>query len=69
MIYYVNDCCGCAVPGYPCLGSGCSLRHSPRWKCDICGEDDLYEDDMYEVDDDVDICKECHRKEQDEEDE
>ena len=58
MRYEVNECCECAVPGYPCLGSACSLRHVPRWQCDICGEDDLTEDEMH---DDY-ICKNCEIK-------
>lgn len=39
MIRYENDCCDCASPGYPCLGSACSLRHSPHIYCDMCGQE------------------------------
>ena len=39
MIRFENECCSCAVPGYPCRGSSCSLRHVPHYYCDDCGED------------------------------
>lgn len=39
MIKYQNDCCGCAVPAYPCLGDSCPLRHSRHLYCDKCGDD------------------------------
>lgn len=59
MMYEVNECCDCAVPGYPCLGSACSNRHVIYFKCDICGEDYLTENEMY----DEDICLECYNAE------
>ena len=34
-----NDCCDCAAPAYPCMGSACSLRHSPHFYCDKCHDD------------------------------
>lgn len=58
MKYFVNECCGCAVPGYPCLGSSCPNRNVPRWKCETCGEDDLNEDDMH----DDEMCNKCAEK-------
>jgi hypothetical protein len=57
MIEYENRCCGCATPGYPCLGSACDLRRVPVYYCDGCGIE-LDEDEIYEVDDD-DLCEEC----------
>lgn len=52
-----NDCCGCAVPGYPCLGKYCPLTHTPHYYCDECGEE-IDPDCLYRVDDD-DLCEEC----------
>lgn len=44
MIRYENDCCDCAVPGYPCLGNSCELRHFPHYYCDSCGDEtELYD--------------------------
>lgn len=34
-----NDCCNCASPGYPCLGSSCVLTKVPHHYCDECGEE------------------------------
>lgn len=39
MVRIENDCCDCAVPGYPCKGDLCSLRHTKHIYCDGCGED------------------------------
>lgn len=36
-----NDCCDCAVPGYPCRGEHCSRRRVPHFYCDSCGEEAL----------------------------
>ena len=45
MITYENECCGCAVPAYPCMGDACPNRHVPHLYCDRCKEevDTLYE--------------------------
>ena len=32
----VNECCDCAVPGYPCQGEYCSRRRVTRYFCDRC---------------------------------
>lgn len=50
-----NDCCGCAVPAYPCLGNYCPLRHTEHYYCDCCGNetDKLYKFKGKE------ICGEC----------
>ena len=68
MRYEQNDCCDCAVPGYPCLGDSCSRRHAIYYKCDFCRTDDLIEDDIVEIDG-YKICKECYEKEYGEEEE
>lgn len=34
-----NDCCGCAVPAYPCTGSACPLRNARHYYCDECGNE------------------------------
>lgn len=62
MIKIENRCCGCAVPGYPCLGVYCSLRNVEVHYCDKCGEEmgELEIDDSGE-----DICASC-REEMDE---
>lgn len=55
MITYENECCGCAVPGYPCIGSACPNRNVPHMYCDMCGEEveKLYKYDGEE------ICEDC----------
>lgn len=55
MIKYENDCCGCATPGYPCLGSSCALRHVKHYYCDKCGND---VEELYYYDD-KGLCEEC----------
>jgi len=39
LITYSNECCSCAVPGYPCLGDQCYLRNYPHYICDCCGDE------------------------------
>ena len=54
----VNECCNCAVPGYPCRGSSCPNRHVVRLYCDECKtEGKLYEFDGKE------LCGDCLLKE------
>lgn len=62
MVEYKNDCCDCAVPGYPCLGSSCSLRHNPHYYCDLCGDE---VENLYEVDG-LELCRACMEDEEDE---
>jgi hypothetical protein len=51
---FVNECCGCASPGYPCEGGLCPRRSVEHFHCDKCGaEDELYEYDGKE------LCLEC----------
>ena len=52
----VNECCGCAVPGYPCSPT-CTLKAVEHYYCDKCGSDiDL--DEVYEADEE-DLCLDC----------
>lgn len=57
MIYYTNDCCGCATESYPCLGSGCSRRHVAHFQCDDC-HDEFEEGELYDVDGEH-LCQRC----------
>ena len=55
MIRIENHCCGCAVPGYPCMGTSCPKRRVEVHYCDKCGAE-LY--DFHEGDDE-EICERC----------
>ena len=54
MIRVENDFCGCAVPGYPCLGNSCPKRHVKHFYCDECGRETI----LYEIDGQQ-LCREC----------
>lgn len=54
-IRYENDCCGCAVPAYPCLGESCPLQHQKHYYCDNCHEE---ADKLYRLDGD-ELCESC----------
>lgn len=60
IIYYENECCGCATEGYPCSVSNCPNRHVLHMECDRCGAecDELY----YGVDGNQ-LCADCVLKE------
>lgn len=59
MLVYENQCCGCAVPGYPCRGSSCELRRVPVHYCDKCDPNrDEPLDEVYEVDG-QELCENC----------
>lgn len=65
MIRIENHCCGCASPGYPCLGSDCSNRHVEVHYCDKCGyviEGDV---NISEINGD-ELCDDCFAKETEE---
>jgi ribosomal protein S27AE len=49
-----NDCCGCAVPAYPCIGNSCPLRNARHYYCDKCGNETI----LYHWDD-RQLCAEC----------
>lgn len=52
-----NDCCDCAVPGYPCRGDLCPLRHAVHIYCDECGMEITDEKAYYY--EDLDYCADC----------
>lgn len=59
-----NHCCGCAAPGYPCMGASCPNRRVEVHYCDICGSE-ITEYEDFEDGDGREICDEClsdHRK-------
>ena len=55
MVKIQNQCCDCAVPGYPCQGASCPLTRVEVHFCDKCG-DEL--DEIYDVDDE-ELCEHC----------
>lgn len=55
MISIGNNCCGCAVPAYPCLGGSCPLRRQKHYYCDSCGDE---VDKLYRIDD-GEYCEQC----------
>ena len=55
MVKYENQCCGCAVPSYPCRGADCSLTKVPVHYCDKCNTE---LDEIYEVDGE-ELCEDC----------
>ena len=59
MMRYENQCCDCSVPGYPCRGVDCDLRHVPVYYCDKCKEE--IPEDVYEVDG-KEICEYCLKR-------
>lgn len=54
MIKYEDECCGCATPGYPCLGKSCPNKYVRHYYCDDCG----YETNLYWFDDEQ-LCIDC----------
>ena len=57
MIRIQNDCCSCAVPGYPCIGERCELLHAKHYFCDECG-DEVYPGELYWFDGEQ-LCISC----------
>lgn len=53
-----NECCDCAVPGYPCLGEYCSRRRVKRYFCDRCDEQVEDEYGLTRMGG-VDLCSSC----------
>lgn len=51
-VKYENDCCGCAVPGYPCTGEH---KKVPHLYCDDCKKE---QDELYELDG-KELCGDC----------
>lgn len=61
MVREENDCCGCAVPAYPCLGDACDLRHARHYYCDECKEE-VDQGDLYYFEGRK-LCIDCIKKE------
>ena len=55
MVKITNECCDCAVPGYPCLGDACPNRHVKHYICDHCKE----EFDRLYIFNDEELCQNC----------
>ncbi|MEE0969606.1 MAG: hypothetical protein U0M06_09570 [Clostridia bacterium] len=57
-----NCCCDCAVPGYPCRGESCELRHVEVYYCDNCDPKcDEPLDEVFEVEG-KDLCLDCLKR-------
>ena len=56
MLKLVDMCCGCAAPGYHCLGEACSCRNVPVHICDKCLCE--IDEDVYDVDGE-ELCEDC----------
>ena len=54
-VVYEDECCGCAVPAYPCMGDACPNRNVPHLFCDSC-KDEVNE--LYETENGQ-LCAEC----------
>lgn len=61
MIYHQNDCCECASPGFPCIGSRCELVNRAHYICDGCDEE-VYPGELYWYDG-LQLCSNCVIKE------
>ena len=55
MVTYEDECLGCAVPAYPCLGSSCPNRNVKHLYCDLCKKD---VETLYEVEGE-ELCADC----------
>lgn len=51
----MNECCGCAVPAYPCRGDACELRHVEHLYCDNCE----HEEEILFVYEGEELCADC----------
>jgi hypothetical protein len=57
-----DECCGCAVPAYPCMGSACPNRNVVRYYCDCC-DDEFEPEELFVYDDtDEELCIDCLMK-------
>lgn len=56
MVFYSNECCGCAAPAYPCLGKNCPNQSVPHYICDSCNEE---VDILYRSFDGQQLCENC----------
>ena len=48
MIEYRNECLRCASQSFPCRGELCELRNVPVYMCDLCGEEFVEDEPVYE---------------------
>ena len=55
MVRRESHCVGCAVPGYPCLGSSCPNLKVEVHYCDHCDEEI---EEIFVVDGE-ELCEEC----------
>jgi hypothetical protein len=55
VVKYVDECCDCAVPAYPCLGSSCPNRNVKHLYCDGCKNE---VEELYDFDG-VQLCEKC----------
>ncbi len=61
-LVYEDECCSCAVPSYPCMGSACPNRNVPHYYCDGEGcEEEFKPSELYDYDGDM-LCKDCLAK-------
>ncbi len=56
MVKYENQCCDCAVGGYPCMGKDCHYRNVKIYVCDRCHDE---VDELYEYDIEEQLCVNC----------
>lgn len=59
MVRVKNECCGCAVPAYPCRGEYCPLRRVRHYYCDRCGKEVDDAEDLRDDEDGVALCDAC----------
>lgn len=53
-----NECCGCSVPAYPCMGDSCPNRHVLHYFCDKCKQE-FEPEALFVNEDDEELCIEC----------
>lgn len=56
MVIFENECCDCAVPGYPCLGNICPKLNVKHLYCDKCKDDVKI---LYKFLNGTELCKDC----------
>lgn len=54
-IVYEDECCQCAVPGYPCAGKHKRVQH---YYCDGECEEEFSPSELYDFDGDM-LCIDC----------
>lgn len=56
MVYYEDECCGCATETYPCLGNSCPKLHVLHVECDKCHKE---VDELYYGENGDQLCADC----------